>query len=203
MLKPNWGTADESECRSKQPPKGISYLDVVYVISPVSLSAMQSDGSVAVASVLSSYLSVNTNSVDVWKIKDVTDTYQSEEMGTKEKMAVWVRVTVNDDVASNVLVALGASISRLVSDLATYYTSIFTSDLSIAFMKEPELSQYKGRGGVSAGLVVVLVIVVLIVAAIAAFYIWTRMKNKGKKNGAKRLARAGAKGGKNSKNVRV
>ena len=82
-----------------------------------------------------------------------------------------------------------SSISRLVSDLATYYTSIFTSDLSIAFMKEPELSQYKGRGGVSAGLVVVLVIVVLIVAAIAAFYIWTRMKNKGKKNGAKRLAR--------------
>ena len=75
----------------------------------------------------------------------MTDTYQSEEMGTKEKMAVWVRVTVNDDVASNVLVALGASISRLVSDLATYYTSIFTSDLSIAFMKEPELSQYKGR----------------------------------------------------------
>lgn len=199
LLKPSWGSPDESECRSKQPSKGTSYLDVVYAIAPISLNSMQTGGSEAVASVLSSYLGVNSKNVEAWKVKDVTDTYENDNMANMEKTAVWVRVTVSDDIASTVLTQLSTSVSQLTSDLTTYYTSTFSPETVISFYREPELSQYKGRDRVSGGLIVLLVVVVLIVVAIASFYIWTRLKNKSKKNGAKRLARSGTKASKTSK----
>ena len=189
-LKPSWQEADESECRSKSPEKGTAFIDVVYAISLIDRSTMQEQGAVPVASVLSSYVGLELKYIEAWKVKDVTDTFQHEQMKGKTITAIWVRITCKDEKASDLLMKVGSSLGQLQSDLTTYYTNIFQPETVVAIYREAELSQYKGLGNVSVGLVITLVILVLIVVGIVAFYVWTRMKNKTKKNGARKLKAA-------------
>lgn len=186
-LKPSWLKADESECRSKTPQKGTSYIDVVYAISLIDMNNMQGEGAAAVAAILSSYVNLEPRYVDAWKVKDVTDLFDHDQMKDKTITAVWVRITCSDEQASELLMKVGGSINQLQSDLTTYYTNLFQPATVVAIYREAELSQNKGVGEVSVGLVITLVILILIVVGILSFYIWTRVKNRSRKNGAKKL----------------
>ena len=200
-LKPSWGEADESECLSQSPPKGTSYIDAVYVFAPMDKETMETSGANAVSSILASKCSVSLDNVKSWKVKDVTDSFVSETM-TGKKTALWVRVSAPNERASKLTTVLGDRAS-LKKDLISHYGDVFGADTDIAFYKEPELSQYKG-GAVSAFLIIILVVLVLIVVSIVAFYLWTRLKNKSRKNGARKLNRSGVKkSSKETKSSRV
>ena len=81
-----------------------------------------------------------------------------------------------------------------------YVASLFTQNTKIAFYMAPEMSQYQDIGKVSGWVIFFMIVVVLIVVAVIAFYVWSRLKNKKTKNGAKKLKAAGAsKKGKESK----
>ena len=185
-LKPAWGEPDESECRSMNPPKKFTYIDVAYVISGVTMEAMQSQGAEYMLAVLSVIVNVDMSTMEAWKLKDVTETYVSETMGEAVKTVVYVRFTLGEDIASDALNSVMGSLATMKSMLKENYGDVF-GDINIEFYIEPILSQRKNLGAVSITLIVIMVVCILVIIAIAAFYIWVRTKSKKSKNGAKRL----------------
>ena len=206
---PTWLEADEAECRLLNPTtKGISYIDTVYVLSYVNYLTFMSDAASQLQLIISTYLNIDDSDVEVWKVKDVTDTFESDAMGVEDpKTAVWVRVTVSDDVASDMLQLMVNSLDRVLSDLKQYTTNVVESRTVITFYSVPELHQYTEYGRVSGWVIFILVVVVLIIIALVSFFLWTRLKNKKTKNGAKKLKAASTakkdKAQKDSKKARV
>lgn len=208
-LMPTWLEADEAECRLLNPTtKGISYIDTVYVLSYVNYLTFMSDAASQLQLIISTYLNIDDSDVEVWKVKDVTDTFESDVMDLDDlKTAVWVRVTVSDDVASDMLQLMVNSLDRVLSDLKQYTTNVVESRTVITFYSVPELHQYTEYGRVSGWVIFILVVVVLIIIALVSFFLWTRLKNKKTKNGAKKLKAASTakkgKAQKDSKKARV
>ena len=134
--------------------------------------------------------------------------FESDVMDLDDlKTAVWVRVTVSDDVASDMLQLMVNSLDRVLSDLKQYTTNVVESRTVITFYSVPELHQYTEYGRVSGWVIFILVVVVLIIIALVSFFLWTRLKNKKTKNGAKKLKAASTakkgKAQKDSKKARV
>lgn len=188
-LKPEWEAANESECRSMNPPKGTAYVDVAYVFSAITVETMSTSGATEVSAVVSTLTNQLLKNINAWKVKDVTDIVENEAMEGEAKTALYIRLTIKDEDATAVLKAVSESLSSLQSIMRENYASHFKNTV-VDFYIRPILSQRKNIGAVSVALIVVLVIVLLVVVAIAGFYIWVRMKSKKTKNGAKQLKSA-------------
>ena len=195
-IKPVWGTADEKECRSKYPnSKDISYIDAIMVIAPyLYADFIQNSADFAVQSVISNVVGIPTNTIEVWKVKDVSDTFQDEAMADQNKVAVYVRITVDNEQAATVLNKFTASASDIAQNFIDYYSTQFSPETRVAFLLIPELNQYQGLGKVNGWIIFFLIVVILILVALIGFYAWTRLKNKKTKNGAKKLRASAGKG---------
>ena len=201
-LKPDWGEADETECRYRYPEsKGTTYIDLAYVFAPLNYIDFLGEAVEKLQLVVSTYLGISEKNVEIWKTKDVTDLYTDDEM--KEgvaKTAAWVHVEVPDEKATEANQKLLSSPTVVLQEMKTYVASLFNEDSLIAFYMAPEMSQYQDIGKVSGWVIFFLIVVVLIVVAVIAFYVWNRLKNKKTKHGAKKLKSAGtSKKGKESK----
>lgn len=192
-LKPSWEKADESECRSKYPSsKDISYIDTVYAMAPIDSTKFYSkEYYEGLQMVISEITGVNSKNVEIWKAKDITDSFTHVDMVDMRKAAVYVRITAENKVSSGVLQAMAQSEEKVRSNLLQFFNSLYDPKLVVAFYAKPELNQYKGLGRVNGWIIFLLVVVVLIVVGFVSFYVWTRMKNKKTKNGARKLKRAG------------
>lgn len=201
-LKPTWGDPDETECRYRYPSaKGTTYIDMVYVISPLSYIDFMGEPLNNLQLVVSTYLGISDKNVEVWKTKDVTNSFTSEELSeTASKTAVWVHVEVPDEQAAEKNQMLMSSPSVVLEQMRIYVASLFTQNTKIVFYMAPEMSQYQDIGKVSGWVIFFMIVVVLIVVAVIAFYVWSRLKNKKMKNGARKLKAAGtSKKGKDTK----
>ena len=192
-LKPSWEEADESECRSKYPTsKSISYIDTVYAIAPIDYAKFYlTDYSDGLRMVVSEITGINQKNVEVWKAKDITDSFTHTDMVGMRKAAVFVRITAENKVSSNVLRSMAASEESVRKLLLQYFSGLFDESLAVAFYSNPELNQYKGLGRVNGWIIFLLVVCILIVGGFIAFYLWIRLKNKKSKNGSRKLQRAG------------
>ena len=186
-VNPSWLEADERECRSTNPPKNTAYIDFVIVISKVSVEQMFSGASATLATVISSQAGVQEKEVEVWKVKDVTETFQNPSMDDNDiKTAVYVRITISTEQASAVLTKMTNGLSDIQKSLNEYYADVFGESVC-QYSVMPMLNEPKNLNAVSVTLIVVLVLVVIVLIVIFSFYLWVRLKNKGKKNGAKQL----------------
>ena len=186
-VNPSWLEADERECRSTNPPKNTAYIDFVIVISKVSVEQMFSGASATLATVISSQAGVQEKEVEVWKVKDVTETFQNPSMDDNDiKTAVYVRITIPTEQASAVLTKMTNGLSDIQKSLNEYYADVFGESVC-QYSVMPMLNEPKNLNAVSVTLIVVLVLVIIVLVAIFGFYLWVRLKNKGKKNGAKQL----------------
>lgn len=188
-ISPVWGEPDERECRSKYPKsKELSYIDAIIVIAPyLYADFLQNSADFAVQTVVATIVGVDTSKVEVWKVKDVSDTYDEAVMEGQNKVAVYVRITIENELAGDVLNKFTTGANEIAQSFIDYYSSQFDPETRVSFMLIPELNQYQGLGKVNGWFIFILVVVVLCLVALVAFYLWTRLKNKKTKNGAKKL----------------
>lgn len=186
-INPSWLEADELECRSTNPPKKTAYIDFVIAISSMTTEQFMTNGTAILRTVIASHTGVQEANVDVWKQKDITETYQNPAMEEDVvKIAVYVRITIPLENASDVLKKVTNGLSEMQKNLREFYSNVYGQSV-LQFYTMPVLNEPRNLNAVSITLIVVLVIVVLLLAAIVGFYLWVRLKNKGKKNGAKQL----------------
>ena len=183
-LAPTWGEIDDGECRSTNPPKGTVYIDVAYKTN-FTVEQVQSESILtSLVAVIASSSQTDMSTVELWKVKDVTEEFPDEDIAT----AFWIRFTLPSESASSTLSLVNNNLESIRTNLKVLLPKeYFTLDIYM----NPILQERQTLGAVSIALIVILVILVLIIIAIAGFYIWVRTKSKKTKDGARQL-RSGA-----------
>lgn len=179
-LQPSWGPADETECRSLNPPKNYAYIDFAISVNVTQETLTTEGGAEDMRTVIATLFDILPRLLEAWKIKDV---------GTESEIlnAVYFRVTSESDDASRVLRAVSNGLTAIGTTLTENMVQKFPKNTKFEFYLKPMLSERKNLNAVSVTLIVILVIILVIVIGIASFYIWVRTKSRKTKNGAKQL----------------
>ena len=180
QLQPSWGEADETECRSLNPPKNYAYIDFAIAVNVTQETLTTEGGAEEMRTVIATLFDILPRLIEAWKIKDV---------GTDSEMmnAVYFRVTAESDDAGRILRAVSNGLTSIGETLTENMVKHFPKNTKFEFYLKPMLSERKNLNAVSVTLIVILVLIIIVVVGIAGFYIWVRTKSRKTKNGAKQL----------------
>ena len=134
--RPQWSEVDMSHCKSTKQPLNTAYIDAVYYVTNVTMDMMESGLSRKMGVVIAEASKVEMSVVEVWYVKDISNEYEEEGIPA---VAVWVRLTLDDENASIVLNKVKESVNEIGEIMKNEFGSELPASFNIGFYKEPVL----------------------------------------------------------------